>query len=88
MQCRAAHVRAVDDDALDRPSLTHIGGGRSSILLPATQATPGLASGKVDEVRRATHTLKSNAATFGAAEELERVHAALPAASAALPERA
>jgi HPt (histidine-containing phosphotransfer) domain-containing protein len=35
-------------------------------------ARAGLESGDVDEVRRAAHTLKSNAATFGAHELAER----------------
>jgi len=37
-----------------------------------TAARAGLESGDVDEVRRAAHTLKSNAATFGALELAER----------------
>lgn len=35
-------------------------------------ARSGLGSGDVDEERRAAHTLKSNAATFGACELAER----------------
>jgi len=35
-------------------------------------ARTGLAAGDLDEVRRAAHTLKSNAATFGARELADR----------------
>jgi HPt (histidine-containing phosphotransfer) domain-containing protein len=45
-------------------------------------ARAGLASGEVDEVRRAAHTLKSNAATFGAGELQARSKALEEAARA------
>jgi CheY-like chemotaxis protein len=49
--------------------------GDSPGLLAAARA--GLEAGDTDEVRRAAHTLKSNAATFGANELAERVRRAL-----------